>query len=376
MSHSRLRLAGRCGPRLAVLSVAALLPSAALVLPMSSSGGLAGLSQAALRPLVSDAVQVSSSAAPPTQDQCAAVHRRCFAPDPFRASYGLDALPDGGAGRTIAVIDSFGNPDMEHDLHVFDQAFGFTALCGEQTVSGAACTGLGTFSRLNLGGQVFHPIPGKGTTGQEDSSGWAIETALDVEWAHVTAPKANIVMVTTPTAETLGVQGFPSIFKGIDYLANNHLADVISMSLGSGEEAFGSPQNLNNFEKTLQNARAQHVTVVASSGDSGPENSYKTPVKNPRPIPGQSVGFPASSPLVTAAGGTYLCTDPLTGKSIASNAPGGRCASFVGQREVAWRGSGGGFSHVFARPDYQSALPASAFTGTGRGVPDLSLPVG
>ena len=29
------------------------------------------------------------------------------------------------------------------------------------------------------------------------------------------APKANVVMVTTPTAETLGVQGFPSIFKGM-----------------------------------------------------------------------------------------------------------------------------------------------------------------
>lgn len=373
MSHFHRRSAGLSGPKLAVLSVAALLPSAMLLLPASSSGGPVARAGAALRPLVTDAVLVTSSAVPPTQDQCAAVHRRCFAPDPFRASYGLDALPDGGAGRTIAVIDSFGNPDMEHDLHVFDQAFGFTPMCGEETVSGAACAGVGTFSRLNLGGQVFHPIPGKGTTGQQDSSGWAIETALDVEWAHVTAPKANIVMVTTPTAETLGVQGFPNIFKGIDYLANNHLADVISMSLGSGEEAFGSPQNLNNFEKTLANARTQHVTVLASSGDSGPENNYKTPVKNPTPIPGQSVGFPASSPLVTAAGGTYLCTDPLTGKSIASTSPGGRCATFPGQREVAWRGSGGGFSHVFARPDYQAAIPASAFTGTGRGLPDISL---
>lgn len=360
---------------LAFVAATAAIPALALSGDTSSSATSRPASvSAAVHPLVSDAVQVSAGTTPPTQAQCAQVKRRCFAPGPFRASYGLDTLPDGGAGRTIAVIDSFGNPNMEHDLHVFNSAFNFTAMCGEEGVSGAACSGLGTFSRLNLGGSVFHVIPGKGTTGQEDSSGWAIETALDVEWAHTMAPKANVIMVTTPTAETLGVQGFPNIFKGIDYLANNHLADVISMSLSSGEEAFGSTQSMVNFEKSLQNARNQHVTVLASSGDSGPENDFKTPLKNPRPIPGQSVGFPASSPLVTAAGGTYLCTDPRTGTHVDSTSPGGRCAAFPGEREIAWRGSGGGFSHVFDRPAYQNLLPAgSTFTGSGRGLPDISL---
>lgn len=357
---------------LAAAVVSALPATAALSASTTSSGAVGP--PATVRPLVADAVQVSRSEVPPTQAQCASVRRRCFAPQAFRASYGLETLPDGGQGKTIAVIDAFGNPNMAHDLHVFNKAFGFTALCGEEGVSGAACAGLGTFSTLNLGGSVFHVIPGNGTTGQQDSSGWAIETALDVEWAHVTAPKASIVMVTTPTAETLGVQGFPSIFKGIDYLSSNHLADVISMSLGSGEEAFGTPQNLVNFEKALETARTNHVTVLASTGDAGPENSFKTPVKNPRPIPGQSVIFPASSPLVTAVGGTYLCTDPQTGTTVDSTSPGGRCATFPGQREVAWRGSGGGFSHVFGRPSYQAALPnGSTFTGAGRGLPDVSL---
>lgn len=363
LSLAFLAAATAAVPALALSGVSA---SSAITRPSAHS--------AAVHPLVSDAVQVSAGTTPPTQAQCASVKRRCFAPAPFRASYGLDTLPDGGAGRTIAVIDSFGNPNMEHDLHVFNSAFSFTSMCGEEGVSGAACNGLGTFSRLNLGGSVFHVIPGKGTTGLEDSSGWAIETALDVEWAHTMAPKANVVMVTTPTAETLGVQGFPNIFKGIDYLANNHLADVISLSLSSGEEAFGSPQSLDNFEKTLENARSQHVTVLASSGDSGPNNTFKTPVKDPQAIPGQSVGFPASSPLVTAVGGTYLCTDPQTGTQVDSASPGGRCAVFGGEREVAWRGSGGGYSHVFGRPTYQNLLPAgSTFTGPGRGLPDMSL---
>jgi len=243
--------------------------------PSTAAASSTAASSAAVRPLVAGAVQVTNSETPPTQAQCASRGRRCFAPRPFRASYGLEGLQNQGAGKTIAVIDAFGDPNMEHDLHVFDKAFGFTRMCGEEGVSGAACSGLGTFKRLNLGGSVYHVIPGKGTTGLQDSAGWAIETALDVEWAHTMAPKANVIMVTTPTAETLGVQGFPSIFKGIDYLSNNHLADVISMSLGSGEEAFGSPQNLYNFEKTLQNARAHHVTVLASSGDGGPRTATR-----------------------------------------------------------------------------------------------------
>src|SRR5205823_350803 len=43
-------------------------------------------------------------------------------------------------------------------------------------------------------------------------------------------------------------------------------------------------------------------------------------------------------------------------------------------KEVAWTFSGGGFSHVFAKPSYQNALPAgSSFTGSTRGVPDVGF---
>jgi len=42
-----------------------------------------------------------------------------------------------------------------------------------------------------------------------DQVGWAFETTLDVEWAHVMAPDANIVLLTSPVSETEGVQGMP-----------------------------------------------------------------------------------------------------------------------------------------------------------------------
>jgi subtilase family serine protease len=38
-----------------------------------------------------------------------------------------------------------------------------------------------------------------------DMVGWAQETTLDVEWSHVIAPGANILLVTTPVSETEGV---------------------------------------------------------------------------------------------------------------------------------------------------------------------------
>ena len=74
--------------------------------------------------------------------------------------------------------------------------------------------------------------------------GWAEETTLDVEWAHVMAPKANILLVETPVSETEGVQGFPEIVQSENYVIDNHLAGVISQSFGATEETFPSTSAL------------------------------------------------------------------------------------------------------------------------------------
>ncbi len=79
--------------------------------------------------------------------------------------------------------------------------------------------------------------------------------------------------------------------------------------------------------------------------------------------------FPASSPYATAVGGTNFATTSVVGE------------------EVAWDGSGGGFSDTFPVPEYQAAAvatykmamatagrlpPAGMWNATGRGYPDLS----
>jgi subtilase family serine protease len=86
------------------------------------------------------------------------------------------------------------------------------------------------------------------------------------------------------------------------------------------------------------------------------------------------VQWPASDPLVTGVGGTYLCTDPVTGIGVDSADPPAACKAKPGVREIGWVDSGGGFSQVFSTPAYQTTLPAgSTPIGSMRGVPDVAF---
>src|SRR5262249_41722258 len=84
-------------------------------------------------------------------------------------------------------------------------------------------------------------------------------------------------------------------------------------------------------------------------------------------------GWPASDPLVTGVGGTYLCTNAVTGTSIDTTSPPANCQGQT-KREIGWIDAGGGFSSVFTKPSYQGTLPAgSTPIGAQRGVPDVGF---
>jgi subtilase family serine protease len=366
-----------------VVGLTAALALGWLVLSLMTGGTPASGRQAPLpvpHPLVSDYMQLTHSETPPTQAQCNSAGRRCFNPQSTRAAYDVGPLyAQGidGSGQTIAIVDSYGSDTMAHDLHVYDQTWGLPAMCGEENVH---CTsGMPTFSQLSLQGSPATKAPPSKSngTGQEDKSAWAIEVALDVETAHAMAPGANILLVHTPTAETLGVQGFPQMMAAEKYVVDHHLATVISQSFGAAEESFGSKQSLLNLRDAFKAAAANHVTVLASSGDGGSANPRKAPVaKGGTTVPFPTVGWPASDPLVTGVGGTYLCTDALntTTRTLDNTSPPVNCQG-QNQEEIGWIDSGGGFSHVFARPDFQSTLPANStpIPASQRGVPDIGL---
>jgi len=360
----------------------------ALYLALAAGSGAASGRAAALplpQPLINGATQLTTSTTPPTQAQCFSAGRRCFTPQGIAASYNLAPLYAqglNGSGETIAIIDSFGSDTIASDLHVFDQAYGLQSMCGEADVT---CTpGMPTFSQLQLQGSPATVANGqaKGSPGQENRTAWSLEVSLDVERAHAVAPGANILLVTTPTAETLGVQGLPQMMAAEDYVVKHHLANVISQSFGAAEQSFGSTQSLLNLRGAFQDAAANGVTVLASAGDAGTANTTKEPVsKGGSLIPTPSVIWPASDPLVTSVGGTDLCTDPnATTRAVDNTDPPAACqsAAAAGQAEVTWQqngaATGGGFSSVFAAPSYQSSLPAGSTPISGmRGVPDIGL---
>jgi len=359
--------------------VAALL---AAVVAAVAAASLRGGGAAALpvpRPTIQDFQQISSGATPPTEAQCNAVGRTCFTPQAIQSAYNVGPLHEqglDGTGTTIALVDSWGSDTMAHDLHVFDQAFGIQPMCGEESVTCAP--GMPTFKVLNLNGAPETKAqPGKGTF-QEDKTLWALEVALDVETAHAMAPGANILLVASTGAETLGVQGFPNMMKAERYVIDNGLANVISQSFGSPEDAFNNASSLENLRDAFKAAQAKGVTVLASSGDFGSSGLRKPPVaKGGSYFTDPVADWPASDPLVTSVGGTYLCTDPFATASqprTLGTTRASRCNAFPTEFEVGWTFSGGGFSKVFPKPGYQSALPAgSTAIGSMRGEPDVGL---
>src|SRR5713101_3321895 len=173
-------------------------------------------------------------------------------------SYDISSLlasGNDGRGQTIATIDSFGSAPIASDLNVFDNAFGVQHLCGEANYT--CQLGDPTFKILEVQGSppaVAPPL--NNGTGLENHNLWSLEVALDVEWAHATAPLANIVLVTTPTAEVLGVQGFQQMMNAESALIDSGSVDVISQSFGSGEGAFNSGlAALKQLRTTFEKAR-------------------------------------------------------------------------------------------------------------------------
>jgi len=61
------------------------------------------------------------------------------------------------------------------------------------------------------------------------NSGWALETTLDVEWAHAIAPGAKIAVVVAKSSSLADLLG------AVDYAVSTLGAKQVSMSWGSAE---------------------------------------------------------------------------------------------------------------------------------------------
>ena len=241
-------------------------------------------------------------------------------PQQIRDAYGINLISftggtvsGTGAGETIAIVDAYNDPDIASDLATFDQEYGLSAPP--------------SFTVDNLGATTT-------------DAGWALETSLDVEWAHAIAPQANIILVEAASSS------MSSLFSAVSFAGTQAGVTVVSMSWGRSE--FQGESN----DDSVFTTSAAHVgvTYVAASGDTG---AYSGP------------DYPSVSPNVLAVGGTTL-TVTATG-SYSS--------------ESGWSDSTGGFSGTDSdfrsyesEPSYQTSTLASVGLSDGvRTTPDVSF---
>jgi len=346
---------------MAVVVGSAGLAAAALAAPASQSGS-AGITSSPLAGVVvvvrPGVIHIGRArAVPPTTANCEQSYKvACYEPGQIRQAYDLPALyAQGidGKGTTIVIVDSFGSPTIKNDLGVFDKAFGLPAPP--------------SFRIIQPAGKV-PPYDASNT----DMVGWAGETTLDVEYAHVIAPDASIVLVETPVSETEGVHGFPQIVTAEQYVLKHHMGDVISQSFSATEETFPNAAAVNALRSAYIAAAKDKVTVLAASGDSG---AADVKLDQTTYYLSRVTSWPDSDPLVTAVGGTQLHFSaqgtpaaPTVWNDTYDKAANEFADGNAGPNPLA---SGGGLSIYFSRPSYQNGV--RGVVGNRRGVPDVSM---
>jgi subtilase family serine protease len=238
-------------------------------------------------------------------------------------------------------------------------------------------TFLGTFSQS--GGPSTVLVPSSGV--EAISPGDEGESEIDLEYSSGVAQNANIFFVY------VGANPNYDVFDALAFAITENIAPVVSISYSACEPAI-SQSELEEKNSLFEEAAAQGQTLVAAAGDSGSTAcAVFTSAEGVTPAQQQAlaVGFPASSPYVTAVGGTQMAAGTFTAGASsywasASNLDAvSSLLSYV--PEVVWNedsssngiaAGGGGASSYFPRPAWQSGVPGIP-NGVYRLLPDVAL---
>ena len=154
-------------------------------------------------------------------------------PGQVRHAYGFDQSAFDGSGQTIAIVDAYYDRHIASDLQTFDKAYNLPATPLTQAVAQGAYSA--------------------------DATGWSVETALDVEWAHAIAPKANILLVEAHSS-SIG-----DLMSAVDYARNQPGVTAVSMSWGIDEATLG---------------RAARDSVVVARGSRGARRAPRSAARH------------------------------------------------------------------------------------------------
>jgi subtilase family serine protease len=270
----------------------------------------------------------------------------------LQGAYGMTSAyqaGNDGRGVTVAVIDAYASRTIAQDVSEYSSRHGLPSIAGHFR-------------------EVVPPgIHNRPENPRQDPEGWSGEETLDVEAVHTMAPGADIVYV-----------GAPNNYRDLDAIMNRvvdkHLADIVTNSYGYGGEAL-PPGYIKPQEDTYMQAAAEGISLFFSSGDDGDETGGD-PTASPTP------DWPASSPWVTAVGGTSMGITQANTRLFELGWESGTstwnaATSTWGPLSYLY-GGGGGTSRLFAQPWYQAGVvpdDIATYHGTApaaRVVPDVS----
>jgi subtilase family serine protease len=267
-----------------------------------------------------------------------------YSPCGYQPSRFRDAYEGGsefnGAGQAVGIVDAYAAPTIEQDANTYATRHGDPAFAA---------------------GQFSQNVPKKFTHANAcDPSGWFGEETLDVEAVHGMAPGAAV--------RYYGAQSciHSDIADTLDTVVDENLVSIVSNSYGDLE----SNETLDDIvanEQAFQQGAMQGISFFFSSGDDGDEVAATGTLQ---------ADYPASDPYITSMGGTS--TGIGKNGSLLFQTGWGTQKYTLAADGASWTpagflyGSGGGFSSLFNRPDYQATVvpPTSP---AGRAYPDLAM---
>lgn len=287
-------------------------------------------------------------------------------PPRVRKAYGLEeavAHRNDGGGVKVAIVDAWRSPTLVSDVKAYAAAV--------------------DPSHPFLDSQItLIDAPSAGDPTVPVDTGWYSEQAGDIEAVHAIAPGAHIVYVGAAT------NGFDDMLAALNLVVQDNLATLISNSYVSDIDDLGGPSDteVQASDPIFVQAGLKGIGLYFASGDAGdnqcspdcyiPQSAYATP--------GPAVLYPASSPYVTAVGGTSLYLDvnglPAyetgweTGESILLGS-GSNLAWTPSPPGLFFWGAGGGPSHRYPQPKWQRDIVPRSLAGATpmRVIPDLAM---
>jgi subtilase family serine protease len=265
-----------------------------------------------------------------------------YEPDQLRSAYGLGSS-DTGKGVTVAIIDAYGSATIASDATQYFNTYAPSI----------------PFSKAHFSQDDALPFDEKSLCA---ASSWLVEQDIDVEAVHSMAPDASILYVGAQDCEN-------GLFNAEQSVIDGGIANVVTNSWGdTGGDLLDDVSTRTAYDDLFMLADASGMTVQFSTGDDG-DNFDLLGVS--------AADYPASSPYVTAVGGTTLQigsngqqTGQLgwaTGRSFLCTAvaegvfPGCSSKTVNTWGPVSLDGASGGFtSYNYTQPWYQAPVVPSS----------------